>query len=72
MHTTTRIIYGVALVAALASCLTLGGCRKKGPAERAGEKIDDAVEKMEDAIDPKGPAEKAGRAVDDAVDDLKD
>jgi len=50
----------------------LGGCRQKGPAERAGEKMDEAVEKLDDAVNPKGPAEKAGRALDKAVDDMKD
>ena len=53
------------------STFGLAACRDKGPAERAGEKMDRAVEKLDDAVNPKGPAEKAGRAVDDAVDDLK-
>ena len=44
------------------------GCVQKGPAQRAGEKIDRAVEDMKDTVDPPGPAEKAGRAVDRAVD----
>ena len=45
------------------------GCddKKKGPAEQTGEKVDNAVQKAKDAIDPPGPAEKAGRAVDKAV-----
>jgi hypothetical protein len=49
----------------------LGGCREKGPAEKAGEKVDNAMEKLEDKLDPKGPAEKAGRKIDKAVDDAK-
>jgi hypothetical protein len=48
------------------------GCESKGPAERAGEKLDKAADKVSDAIHPKGPVEKAGRAVDRAVDDAKD
>jgi hypothetical protein len=48
------------------------GCESKGTAQSAGEKIDNAKEKVEDAVDPKGPVEKAGRKVDKAVDDLKD
>jgi hypothetical protein len=45
------------------------GCEKpKGPVEKAGEKVDKAVDKVSDAIDPKGPAEKAGRAIDRATD----
>lgn len=47
----------------LAAPLALTACDNKGPAERAGEKIDDAAEKagekLEDARD------KAGDAVDD-------
>ncbi|MEO5917740.1 MAG: hypothetical protein ABIS50_26145 [Luteolibacter sp.] len=42
-------------------------CKKKGPAEKAGEGIDKAVEKVGDAIDPKGPVEKAGEKVDKAL-----
>jgi hypothetical protein len=60
----------------------LAACSESGPAEKAGERIDDAVEKagerieeatreVEDAIDPPGPAEKAGRKVDEAVDDVR-
>lgn len=39
-------------------------CKPKGPAEKAGESVDKAVEKMKDAVDPKGPVEKAGEKVD--------
>nr|WP_018232295.1 hypothetical protein [Thioalkalivibrio thiocyanodenitrificans] len=56
----------------------LAGCSESGPAEEAGERIDDAVEEAgeriedatreaEDAIDPPGPAERAGRQFDDAM-----
>ena len=47
--------------------LMVGGCREKGPAEKVGEKLDKAGEKISDTLDPKGPAEKAGRQVDKAV-----
>lgn len=43
-------------------------CREKGPAEKAGEKMDNAVENVKDAVDPKGPVEKAGEKVDKALD----
>jgi hypothetical protein len=49
------------------SGIAVTGCREKGPAEKAGEKLDKAGEKISDTLDPKGPAEKAGRAVDKAV-----
>lgn len=45
----------------------LGSCREKGPAEKTGEKVDEAVEKVKDAVDPKGPVEKAGEKVDKAL-----
>jgi len=57
----------------LAAILAMGtplctGCREKGPVEKAGEKIDEAVDKMKDAVDPKGPAEQAGKKIDRALD----
>lgn len=52
----------MSIIAALASC------EKKGPAEKAGEKMDKAIEDVKDAVDPKGPAEKAGEKVDKALD----
>jgi hypothetical protein len=42
-------------------------CREKGPAEKTGEKIDEAADKIEDAVNPKGPVEKAGEKVDKAL-----
>jgi hypothetical protein len=48
--------------------LGLYGCPERdGPAENAGEKLDNAAEKIGDALDPKGPAEKAGEEVDEAL-----
>lgn len=66
LRTTTRI---VTVGLALTLIASFGACRKKGPMEKAGEKVDETVEKVGDAINPKGPAEKAGRAIDKAVDD---
>jgi hypothetical protein len=54
----------------LAATFTIGaatGCHHRGPAESAGQKIDNAAQKAKDTIDPPGPAEKAGRKVDRAV-----
>ena len=45
----------------------LGSCREKGPAEKAGESMDKAIENVKDAVDPKGPVEKAGEKVDKAL-----
>ena len=46
---------------------TVSSCKEKGPAEKAGESLDKAVENVKDAVDPKGPVEKAGEKVDDAL-----
>ncbi|MBN8759992.1 MAG: hypothetical protein J0I94_06145 [Thiobacillus sp.] len=64
--------YGV--LAVLTSLLLLNGCDRQGPAEAAGERIDQAVEDTQDkatelyngVVGEPGPAERAGEAVDDA------
>jgi hypothetical protein len=54
---------------ALAATLTLTACpERQGPAEDAGEKVDEAVDDMKDAVDPDGPAENLGEKLDDATD----
>jgi uncharacterized protein YjbJ (UPF0337 family) len=54
----------------------LVACEQKGPAEKAGEKIDQTVEKaqekIEDATKPEGPMEKAGKKIDETVEDTKE
>ena len=63
-------VYVFALVAAfLIGAPLWTGCREKGPVEKAGEKVDEAVDKMKDAVNPKGPAERAGEKVDRALED---
>jgi MT0933-like antitoxin protein len=64
-------LYAVLVVAMLGtSSLAMTACEKpKGPAEKAGEEVDKAIDKVSDAVDPKGPAEKAGRALDRATSD---
>ncbi|MFO0952700.1 MAG: hypothetical protein U0835_16440 [Isosphaeraceae bacterium] len=50
-----------------AGLLPLAGCQE-GPAERAGEKVDDAARSVRDTVNPpSGPAEAVGRKVDDAT-----
>ena len=44
----------------------LAACEKKGPAERAGEEVDQALGTQE-----KGPAEKTGEALDNAAGEIK-
>ena len=62
-------------VAALAIFLMLGitACDKKGPAEQAGENIDNAAENMGDQVedatdDAEDKLESAGDKVEDATD----
>jgi predicted small secreted protein len=47
--------------------ILLAGCENQGPAEKAGENIDNAARKVKDAVTPAGPMEKAGEKVDKAV-----
>ena len=49
--------------------LALSACpaQHKGPAQKVGEKLDKAADKVSDTVDPKGPAQKAGRAIDRAT-----
>jgi hypothetical protein len=70
----SRLIDAALVIAlALGGAGLMAGCREKGPGERAGEKVDRAMEKVEDKLDPPhGPAERVGRKIDRAVDDAKD
>jgi len=52
--------------AAFAVTACLLGCNAEGPAERAGETIDEAADDLGDA------AEEAGDEIEDAVDDIDD
>lgn len=56
----------------LGGVVTLVGCEPKGPAEKAGEKIDNAARETKDTLDPRGPAEKVGDKIDKGVENLKD
>ena len=51
---------------ALGLGVLLAGC-DQGPAQKAGEKIDRAL----DRLSGKGPLEKAGERIDKAVEELK-
>ncbi len=50
------LAFGVAVLAA--------GCQEKGPAGKAGEKIDNAADKVKDKLDTRGPGEKLGDKID--------
>jgi hypothetical protein len=57
----------LALVLLAPFAIATVSCKEKGPAEKAGENLDNAVENVKDAVNPKGPVEKAGEKVDDAL-----
>jgi hypothetical protein len=48
--------------------IVLGACKQEGPAERTGREIDEAAEKLGEAVEKKGPLERAGENMDNAVD----
>jgi hypothetical protein len=61
----------LAIAALLAVSLGPAACkREEGAMEKAGEKIDEAVDEITHPNE--GPLEEAGRKVDEAVDDAKD
>jgi outer membrane biogenesis lipoprotein LolB len=63
------------IVLSILASLALAGCSEKGPAEKAGEQVDKAVEQTKDAIQDaghQGPAERTGEAIDQKVDEIKD
>jgi len=64
--------HSLAIRTALIAALALGafGCKEEGPAEKAGRKLDEAVEKLRNGDE--GAIEKAGRKLDEAVDDVED
>lgn len=49
-----------------AAAFSLAACQEQGPAEKAGEEIDEAIE------DVRGGSEDMQNKVDDAVDELRD
>jgi hypothetical protein len=51
----------------LCGLLPLVGCQE-GPAERAGQRVDDAARQVRDTVNPpSGPVEAAGRKIDDVI-----
>ena len=47
-----KIIRNLIIIVALSAvALATGACPDKGPAEKAGEKIDDAIDKTKDAAE---------------------
>ena len=57
------------VVVAAVAVMACVGCEKKGPMEKAGEKVDNAAQKTSDAI--KDAAEKTKAAAKDTADKAK-
>lgn len=61
----------IALAFAVAALALAGtACPDKGPAEKAGQKIDEAVDKLKHPNE--GPMEKAGRKLDEEYEKAKE
>lgn len=57
------------IASAILMTVFLASCEEdKGPAEKVGQQVDEAVKKMAEQVDSEGPAEKAGERIDQAVD----
>ncbi|MGH8507723.1 MAG: hypothetical protein ACREVH_03270 [Gammaproteobacteria bacterium] len=52
--------------------LGFAACEQQGPAERAGARVDKAMEEAKEALDPQGPAERAGEQLDKTVEQAKE
>jgi hypothetical protein len=68
-----KFIHTLLLITSLCLAFLTFGCDSQGPAEKAGETVDQTVENTKDALEEasdkitgKGPAEKAGEKIDEA------
>lgn len=61
------------VVIALIGFVGLIGCQEKGPAEKAGERVDEVVDNVAEGDPPlkeKGPMEEMGESIDEAAEDV--
>lgn len=59
----------IPMIAIVAMGLLMGGCEKKGPMEKAGEKIDETIDDAKDSIDGD---ESLGEKIEEGVEELGD
>lgn len=59
-----------ALALALPILALAAGCREEGPAEKAGRKIDETLEKLREGDE--GPLERTGRELDETAERLRE
>lgn len=74
-----KYISMLSLAIILSITLISTGCESEGPAEKAGEQIDQTIEKGKDAVEDAadeitgtGPAEETGEAIDEAVEETEE
>lgn len=68
-----KLVLALLMAAALFLMIGLSGCESEGPAEKAGEKIDESVESTKDAVEEAGDKiEEAGEEAKEAVDPDKE
>lgn len=64
-------VYRSLLIAIAAAALAvMVGCDSKGPAEKAGEQVDEAVEQAQESLEKAG--EEAGEAIEEAGEKLQE
>lgn len=70
------LTYLFILIATFGLTVMFSGCEREGPAEKAGEQMDQAVEEtedaMEDAMDHQGPMEKVGENIDETMEETRE
>lgn len=62
----------IALALAFSAAALLSACEDQGPAEEAGEAIDEGMDNLEDTFDNDGPAENMGESMDEAMEDAEE
>jgi hypothetical protein len=69
-HTKDKDTMRILLPVLAVITLCLGACHQEGPAERAGQNLDNAGQRIGDTLNPpQGPAQSAGRKIDRALGD---
>jgi len=59
----------VATLVLLAAALAIAGCREEGATEKAGRKVDEAIDRIQHGDE--GALERAGRKVDEAIEEAE-
>jgi hypothetical protein len=74
-----KYVHTLAVLVALSITVLNYGCDSQGPAEKAGEKVDQSIEKTQDAVEQitdkitgKGPAEELGEKIDETVEKIEE